>query len=227
MPDYLIICASGLYDQCSDAIDDLGAHRVSLNDFDVALVTTDDILDEFGGTATAITDVILRDFTEHMWNNWGQPTVKKPEYLLLIGDHDDAYYGSEPWFLPTHEYHWEGESTPEGYDMVGNDEWYTYFNHDRDINNDYPDMMVGRLSVKNGEWADTLSVMIQNLIDLEYPAGQSPSPDYRRRILRLAGTGHDDKTGHQTYQSWDPDRLWTAGITDWIEYDYSTTYCGD
>ena len=227
MPDYLIICASGLYDQCSDAIDDLGAHRVSLNDFDVALVTTDDILDEFGGTATAITDVILRDFTEHMWNNWGQPTVKKPEYLLLIGDHDDAYYGSEPWFLPTHEYHWEGESTPEGYDMVGNDEWYTYFNHDRDINNDYPDMMVGRLSVKNGEWADTLSVMIQNLIDLEYPAGQSPSPDYRRRILRLAGTGHDDKTGHQTYQSRDPDRLWTAGITDWIEYDYSTTYCGD
>ncbi|MCK5115896.1 MAG: hypothetical protein KAR44_04805 [Candidatus Aegiribacteria sp.] len=224
MPDYVIICASGLYDQCGDAIDDLGEHRVSLNNFDVALVTTDAILEDFGGAATVITDEILRDFTEHMWVNWGQPTAKKPEYLLLIGDHDDAYYGSEPWFLPTHEY---GITPTPAWDKIGNDEWYTYFNYDRDMDNDFPDMMVGRLSVKNGEWADTLSVLIQNLIDLEDPAGQSPSPDYRRRILRLAGTGHDDKTGHQTYQSWDPDRLWTAGITDWMEYNYSTFYCGD
>ncbi|RKZ08279.1 hypothetical protein DRQ25_09495, partial [Candidatus Fermentibacteria bacterium] len=178
MPDYLIICASGLYDQCEDAIDDLAEHRVDLNEFDVALVTTDEILDEFGGAATAITDEILRDFTEHMWVNWGQPTVKKPEYLLLIGDHDDVYYASEPWFLPTHEYPWSGELIPIDMDMVGNDEWYAYFNDNRDINNDFPDMMVGRLSVKNGEGADTLSVMIQNLIDLEDPAGQSPSPDY-------------------------------------------------
>ncbi|MEN8207810.1 MAG: C25 family cysteine peptidase, partial [Candidatus Fermentibacteria bacterium] len=224
MPDYLIICASGLYDQCGDAIDDLAEHRVDLNDFDVALVTTDEILDEFGGAATVITDEILRNFTEHMWSNWGQPTLKKPEYLLLIGDHEAASYGSEPWFLPTHEY---GVTPSPAWDKIGNDEWYTYFNDDRNINNDFPDMMVGRLSVKNGEWADTLSVMIQNLIDLEDPAGQPPTPDYRRRILRLAGTGHDDNTGHQTYRNWEPNRQWTLGFSDWMEYDYSTTYCGD
>ncbi len=228
MPDYLIICASGLYDQCGDAIDDLAEHRVDLNGFDVALVTTDEILDDFGGSDTVITDEILRDFTEHMWVNWGQPTVKKPEYLLLIGDHEDVDYGSEPWFLPTHEYTWDGNPvTPADLDLVGNDEWYTYFNHDRNIDNDFPDMMVGRLSVKNGEWADTLSVMIQNLIDLEDPAGQSPSPDYRRRILRLAGTGDDHGEGYQTYENWEPNKQWTLRFSDWMEYDYSTTYCGD
>jgi len=227
MPDYVIICASGLYDQCDAAIDALAEHRVDLNGFDVALVTTDEILDEFGGSATVITDVILRDFTEHMWSSWAQPTLKKPEYFLLIGDHDDAVYGSEPWFLPTHEYDRGEIPTPLAEDMVGNDEWYAYFNHDRDRDNDFPDMMVGRLSVRNGEGSDTLSVLLQNLIDLEDPAGQPSIPNYRRRILRLAGTGDDDKTGHQTYQSWNPDRLWTAGIADWMGYDYSTTYCGD
>ena len=229
MPDYVIICASGLYDQCDGAIDSLAEHRVSLNNFDAALVTTDAILEDFAEeeTDTVITDEILRDFTEHMWDNWGQPTVKKPEYLLLIGDHEDVDYGSEPWFLPTHQYHWVGDSTPEGYGMVGNDEWYAYFNDDRDINNDFPDMMVGRLSVKNGGWTDTLSVMIQNLIDLEDPAQQSIPPDYRRRILRLAGTGDDDSTGHQTPEDWAPQYEWTDDFSDWVDYDYTTYYCGD
>ena len=227
MPDYVIVCASGLYDQCDDAIDDLAEHRVDLNGFDVALVTTDEILDDFGGSDTVITDEILREFTEHMWENWDQPTVKKPEYLLLIGDHEDPEHYNEDWFLPTHEYDWDEESTPEGWDMVGNDEWYVYFNDDRDIDNDFPDMMVGRLSVKNSGESDTLSVLIQNLIDLEDPAGHPPTPDYRRRILRLAGTGNDLGEGYQIYESWNPDRLWTFGLTDWMEYDYSTTYCGD
>ena len=64
MPDYVIICASGLYDQCGDAIDDLGEHRVSLNGFDVALVTTDEILEDFREeeTDTVITEDIIRDF---------------------------------------------------------------------------------------------------------------------------------------------------------------------
>ncbi|MEN8208652.1 MAG: C25 family cysteine peptidase, partial [Candidatus Fermentibacteria bacterium] len=185
MPDYVIICASGLYDQCDDAIDDLAEHRVDLNDFDVALVTTDEILEDFReeDTDTVLTDEIIRDFTENMWTSWAQAGTKTPGYLLLIGDHEDPAYYNEDWFLPTHQYPW-GVS-PTGEDMVGNDEWYAYFNDDRDINNDFPDMMVGRLSVKNGEWADTLSVMIQNLIDLEDPAGQPPTPDYRRNLIPL------------------------------------------
>ena len=192
MPDYVIICAAGLYGQCYEAIDDLAEHRVSLNDFDVALVTTDDIMDDFGGTSPYLSPTIIRDFTEHMWENWTQTSGKKPSYLLLIGDHEDHAYSDEPWFLPTHEYNglYTTDAPSTEYD-IGNDEWYAYFNGNRLIDNDFPDMLVGRLSVKNGGDAqpDTLSTLIYNLIDLEDPIQHVPLENYRRRILRLAGTG--------------------------------------
>ncbi|MCD4707639.1 MAG: hypothetical protein K8S62_07855 [Candidatus Sabulitectum sp.] len=227
MPDYVIICASGLFVQCKDAIEDLADHRVSLNGFDVALVTTGDILVDFGSGQSYITDDIIRDFTEHMWNNWSQASIKKPEYLLLIGDHEDSSFAAEDWFLPTHEYDdYIGLSFIEN---IGNDEWYAYFNDDTDINNDFPDMMVGRLSVKNGSTiqTDTISTLIQNLIDLEDPIQQAPLVDNRRRILRLTGTGDDDGTGYQTPKDWGPGTGWTLAFTDWLGYDYSTNYCGD
>ena len=96
MPDYVIICASGLYTQCDDAIDDLAEHRVDLNDFDVALVTTDDIMDDFASGSPYLTATVIRNFTEHMWENWTQTSGKKPSYLLLIGDHEDIAYRNEP-----------------------------------------------------------------------------------------------------------------------------------
>jgi len=101
MPDYVIICASGLYGDCSDAIDDLAEHRVSTNQFDVATVLTDDIFDDFGSGNQTLTDGMLRDFTEHMWENWPGAATRKPSCLLLIGDHEDPSYGSAGWFLPT------------------------------------------------------------------------------------------------------------------------------
>ncbi|MCK5036227.1 MAG: hypothetical protein KAS73_10070 [Candidatus Sabulitectum sp.] len=228
MPDYVIICASGLFVQCKDAIEDLAEHRVSLNGFDVALVTTDDIVDDFGSGQSYITDDIIRNFTEHMWNDWPQASVKKPGYLLLIGDHEDASYEAEDWFLPTHEYSSPGSSGT--IEHIGNDEWYAYFNGNTEICNDFPDMMVGRLSIKNGSTTrtDTLSTLIQNLIDLEQPIQYAPVTDNRRRIVRLAGTGGDDgDTFLQVYCSWDPDRLWTGEFSDWLGYDYTTWYCGD
>ncbi|MCK5037233.1 MAG: hypothetical protein KAS73_15155 [Candidatus Sabulitectum sp.] len=232
MPDYVIICASGLYDQCYEAIDDLAEHRVSLNGFDVALVTTDEIMDDFGGTNPYLSPPIIRDFTEHMWESWTQTSGKKPSYLLLIGDHEDHSYFDEPWFFPTHEYDglYPADSPPMQFE-IGNDEWYAYFNDDRSINSDFPDMMVGRLSVKNGGalQPDTLSALIYNLIDLEDPIQQAPLVDYRRRILRLAGAGSDfGDTALQHYgYSNTPGRLWTGGFSDWLGYDYTTWYCGD
>ncbi len=227
MPDYVIICASGLFVQCEEAIEDLAEHRVSLNGFDVALVTTGDILVDFGSGQSYITDDIIRDFTEHMWNDWPQASVKKPGYLLLIGDHEDTSFAAEDWFLPTHEYSSPGSSGT--IEHIGNDEWYAYFNGNTEICNDFPDMMVGRLSVKNGSTTqtDTLSTLIQNLIDLEDPIQQQPLVDNRRRIVRLTGTGNDDGTGYQTPQDWGPEAGWSSGFTDWLGYDYSTYYCGD
>ncbi len=229
VPDYVIICASGLYTQCATAIDALANHRVSLNDFDVALVTTDDILSDFGDGATVITDNILRSFTEHMWNEWGVASSnKKPEYLLLIGDHEDQEYSNEPWFLPTHLYPVNQE--PPFY-YIGNDEWYSYFNQPTTVNNAFPDMKVGRLAVKNAgsQESDTLSALIYNLIDIEDPITQAPVIDYRRRIVRLAGAGRSRKgVYHQDFGIDNrPHTEWTEGISDWMEYDYSDFYCGD
>lgn len=228
MPDYVIICASGLYREFGDAVDDLAEHRRDFNNFDVALVTTGDILDEFGSLGQeVITDGTIRDFTQHMWENWTQTSGKKPSYLLLIGDHEDNLYYDENWFLPTHEY--ANSWAPEA--MNANDEWYACFNQESSVDNAMPDMFVGRLSVKNGdEYApDTLSALIANLIDLEDPITSVPIPDYRRRILRLAGTGTtypDDY--HQTFGSLNkPLSPWTESFTDWLEYDYTSHYCGD
>ena len=229
MPDYLIICASGLYDQCSIAIDDLADHRVDLNGFDVALVTTDDILSVFGQSATVITDDIIRTFTDHVWTDWGVSTSNKtPDYLLLIGDHEDEEYSDEDWFLPTHLYP-VNPGTMEYY--IGNDEWYTYFNQPTSVNNAFPEMCVGRLSVKNGDGIgeDTLSTLIYNLIDLEDPITQVPLTDYRRRILRLAGTG-SKVTGvfHQGFGTANkPLDPWTEDFSDWMDYNFANFYCGD
>lgn len=232
MPEYLIICASGLYEQCGDAIDDLAEHRVSLNGFDVALVTTDDILEDFRTQSeTELDDDMIRDFTEHMYDNWSRPYGNEPQYLLLIGDHEEQSYDDEPWFLPTHEYQYrDADDIP-----VGNDEWYTYFSQPGSVDNAMPEMFVGRLSVKNGGESapDTLSTLIYNLIDLEDPVTSIPIPNYRRRIVRLAGTGESIEVDtipiyHQNFGSDNkPLSPWAEKFTDWLDYDYTSHYCGD
>lgn len=230
MPDYIIICASGLYDDCSQAIDSLAEHRVSLNGFDVATILTDSILAEFSTNGqTILTDTIIRDFTEHMWGNWPGASLNHPSYLLLIGDHEDTSCAAEDWFLPTHVYTVRGADGP--IPGVGNDEWYVYFNGNRDINSDFPDMMVGRLSIKNGGTiqTDTLSAMIDNIIALEQPIQSAPLTDYRRRILRLAGSGQAyPKVYHQNFGGLNtPLNPWTSEFADWMSYDFATHYCGD
>ncbi len=232
MPDYLIICASGLFDYqfVEDAIENLAEHRVSQNGFDVATVLTDDIYRDFHDEGEEyLTPGMIRDFTEHMWENWPLASSKKPSFILLIGDHEDTSCASEAWFLPTFEYRAVVDGTPVQH--IGNDEWYAYMNGDRQIFNDFPDIMVGRLSVRNGTTAqtDTLSAIIDNIIDLEDPITTPPVTDNRRRILRLAGTGQNDSsdTGIQYYRNWGPGREWTGEFCDWLDYDYYCHYCGD
>jgi hypothetical protein len=226
MPDYVILAASGLYQQCDDAIDDLALHRVALNGFDVALVTTDQVLTAFGGSSQVLSPGMIRDFTEHMWNSWGNGT-KLPSYLLLIGDHKDDTFSGEPWFLPTHEYKWSGSGGATDPNWIGNDEWFVYFSHPRDADNAFPDMMVGRLSVKNSPQNDTLTTMISNILAMEQPISGTPLVDNRRRIVRLAGTGEEDDDHVQHYFNWAPEKEWTTDFSGWLGYQYATHYCGD
>lgn len=229
MPDYVIICASGLYADCTDAIENLADHRVSTSGLDVAVVLTDAILDEFGDeNQDYITDETIRAFTQHMWENWPQASVKKPDYMLLIGDHEEgSSYGSADWFLPTHVYSdYISQVLVHGF---GNDEWYAYMNGNPEIKNDFPSFAVGRLSVKNGEsqQTDTLTAMINNIIALEQPISTPPVTDNRRSILRLAGTGDRTDTYCQVYKDWGPERATTSTFCDWLGYNYRDHYCGD
>ena len=216
VPEYVILTATGLDGWW---IDSLAWHRVDLNDFDVAIVTTDEVMDEFAPLDSIITSSIIRDFTEAMWA-WGHGSPIKPSYFLLVGDHEDPSFGFEGWFLPTFEYKYN----PRRLNSYANDEWYVYFNHPREVVSAFPDMMVGRLSVKG---ADTLQAMIDNIIEYEQPM-TSPEPSNLRRIVRLAGTGHEDPLTHiQSYKNWAPTKEWTEGFCGWLGYDFSTTYCGD
>ncbi|MCK4505917.1 MAG: hypothetical protein KAW14_09885, partial [Candidatus Aegiribacteria sp.] len=200
-------------------IDSLAWHRVDINGFDVAIVTTDEVMTEFGSGSIALTPDIIRDFTEAMWA-WGHGSLIKPSYFLLVGDHEDPSFGGEDWFLPTFEY----KNDPRDPNSFANDEWYVYFNHPRSVAYAFPDMMVGRLSVKG---ADTLQAMIDNIIEYEQPLTQ-PESDNLRRIVRLAGTGEEDDVTHiQYYKNWAPTKEWTQDLCGWLGYDYSTTYCGD
>ncbi len=216
VPEYVILTATGLDGWW---IDSLAWHRVDLNGFDVGIVTTEEVMNEFGTGSPALTPDIIRDFTEAMWA-WGHGSPIKPSYFLLVGDHEDASFGEEGWFLPTFEY----KDDPRDLNSYANDEWYVYFNQPRSVENAMPDMMVGRLCVKG---ADTLQAMIDNIIEYEQPLS-SPESDNLRRIVRLAGTGHEnDQTHIQSYKNWGPTKEWTEDFCDWLGYDYSTTYCGD
>jgi hypothetical protein len=217
VPEYVILTATGLDGWW---IDSLAWHRADLNGFDVAIVTTNEVMTEFGSGSIALTPDIIRDFTEAMWA-WGADSLIKPSYFLLVGDHEDPSFGGEGWFLPTFQFDGAGQPTTDGY---ANDEWFVYFNHPREVACALPDMMVGRLSVKG---ADTLQAMIDNIIEYEQPL-TSPESDNLRKIVRLAGTGHEDTvTFTQSYKNWSPTKEWTESFCDWLGYDYSTTYCGD
>ncbi|MFO7949658.1 MAG: C25 family cysteine peptidase, partial [Candidatus Fermentibacteraceae bacterium] len=221
VPDYVILVADGLD---GPHIDSLAWHRVGLNGMDAAVVTTGEVMDEFGGGGRELTADIIRDFTETMWT-WGQPAAKRPSYLLLAGDHGGPDYAGEGWFLPTHEYADDPGSLPEN--MYANDEWYAYFDCPGEVpDNDFPDMMVGRLSVVG---ADTLQAMIDDIIACEEPVVSQPVVDRRRRVVRLAGTGDDvaETTWEQTYHEWHPNAEWTRNLCGWLNYEFSNAYCGD
>lgn len=88
MPDYLIICASGLFDYqfVEDAIENLAEHRVSQNGFDVATVLTDDIYRDFHDEGEEyLTPGMIRDFTEHMWRTGPWQAARNPlSYFLSV-----------------------------------------------------------------------------------------------------------------------------------------------
>lgn len=211
IPDYVILTAAGLDGWW---VDSLARHRANLNGFDVAIVRTDSVLKQFGDSAERPTAAVIRDFTEAMWD-WGQPSSKRPSYLLLIGDHEVADSSGCDWFLPTRIH-----TLPGDWEQ-GNDDWFSYFGEPRSFLSAFPDMITGRLPARD---VSNLQDMIELIREFEEESVWPPpsSLAWRRDLVRLSGY-QSGASG----DSWIPSRPWTASLADWCGYDLVNHYCGD
>ena len=207
IPDYVIITAGGLD---GSWIDDLANHRAQLNGFDVLIARGDDILSQFRTNEVVLTPDLIRDYLETLWG-FGSPG-NRPSYLLLVGDHEDGSCTTiGPWFLPTFvDDDWG----------FGNDEWFAYFGESRLVSSAFPDMIVGRLSVRDTE---NLQEMIDLIEEYEEPVtGQGfASLQYRRYLTRLSGIGGNGG------DVWSPSAGWTEALKNWLGYQWDNYYCGD
>lgn len=173
----------------------------------------DDIFTQFRTYERVLDPDLIRDYMETLWG-FGSPG-DRPSYLLLIGDHEDGSCTTiGPWFLPTFV------ENALGY---GNDEWYAYFDEPRETPSTLPDMLVGRLSVRD---TDNLQDMLDLIEEYEAPViGQGPaSLQYRRYLTRLAGSDHH---GTFTSDNWEPSVEWTESLKNWLGYQWDNYYCGD
>jgi hypothetical protein len=206
VPDYVILVASGLDGWW---VDTLAHHRADLDGFDVAIARTDSVLSQFGENEQAITPDIIRDFNEAMWD-WGSAETKRPSYLLLIGDHEDPDSAQRAWFLPTKVIPAEDCEWAER----GSDGWFVGFGDDPGDFAVFPDMMVGRLSVRS---SSLLRDMIANIRSFEAGVSWPPSQGlaWRRSISHLEGSCAG------------PSQEWTEDMADWAGYASSYIKCGD
>ncbi|NLP06163.1 hypothetical protein GX411_09465, partial [Candidatus Fermentibacteria bacterium] len=210
VPDYVILVAAGLDGWWADT---LAQHRAGLNGFDVAIVSTDSVVSQFGEDEDLSPDLI-REFTEAMWD-WGSAETKRPSYLLLIGDHEAPDSAQAGWFLPTKTFYTQALGF-----LYANDSWYSYFGESRSDSSLIPDMMVGRLPARR---TDNLQDMIQTIRDFE-AASSFPAPDslsWRRYLTRLQGSPPIDSG------NWLPTAAWTDSIRAWCGYGWDNVYCGD
>lgn len=144
--DYIIIAPEEFY--TSDKIKELAEWRAQYSGLDVAVASTAQIYDEFAGGTTAES---IRYFIQNAYNTWRANHMPDAHvgYVVLIGDVE---------FIPAYlsEYMSVGSTDTR----IATDNWYACVNEDDFI----PDVMLGRLSVKN---TDELDSLIDKIIQYE------------------------------------------------------------
>lgn len=217
-PDYVIVVAPGLDGQFVDAF---ASYRASLNGFDVLITNLEDINAFYGDPGQDYyytSPEYIRGYMEDLWESC--TPGNRPTYLLLIGDHDYPGCTSYTYCLPTFEYDWE--DTQEGPKIEANDEWYVLFDEPREEYSGLPDMIVGRLPVRDTDALEDVFDLIQSYESEATP----PYPDNlqnRRYVTRLSGT---DNEGARS-DPWFPSEEWTSSLCDWMGYSLDSYYCGD
>jgi hypothetical protein len=151
--DYFVVA----YDEFAPLVAPLVSHREAQG-HRVELARLSDVFDEFNGGRRS--PRAIRRYMKYAYNTWGTPL-----FLLLVGDASEDYKGraarSDPDFMPT--YLMLGPIPgPAGKELVGNDQWYVTALDG--VEDDYPDMYVGRLPVGSVE---ELSALVRKIIAYE------------------------------------------------------------
>ncbi|HAW50560.1 TPA: hypothetical protein DCX16_06400 [bacterium] len=172
--DYLIITSPDFYND--EYLNRLARHRAEFNGFDVAVVQTTNIYNEFPpppGTQTE--DISIKNFLKYVYNTWSAPSMSDNHlgYVLLFGDGTE----NAPGYV---SYHvgggWGGIS-------AACDTWYTYLNDEDDLTYGchLQDIMLGRLPLQYGTEAN---VVVDKIIQFE----KNPTPGvWRNRALLVDG----------------------------------------
>ena len=144
--DYVIIAPEQFC--MHDKVRELAEWRAQYSGLDVAVVSTSRIYDEFGG-GTA--EECIRSFIQYAYNSWRADHMPDAHigYAILIGDVE---------YIPAHLS--EGMIGISTITDIATDNWYACVSGDDSI----PDVMLGRLPIKNIE---ELSSLIDKIIKYE------------------------------------------------------------
>ncbi|MCX5801726.1 MAG: C25 family cysteine peptidase [Candidatus Eisenbacteria bacterium] len=167
--DYFIVA----YDAFAPLTAPLASHRESQG-HNVELAKLTDVFDEFNGGRRS--PIAIRRYMRYAFSSWGTPL-----FLLLVGDASEDYKGvasrSDTDFVPTYLM-FSPVAGPSGKELVGNEQWFVTALDG--VEDDYPDMYVGRLTVGSSEEATAL---VQKIINYE---AFSTTEDFRGRGLFVA-----------------------------------------
>ena len=188
--DYIIITDEDLFESARRLSDYRSKYGLK-----TAVIKINDIYDEF--SHGIFTPKAIREFLKHAYTNWSLP----PKYVVLFGDANYDYknnYGyGEPNMVPTY-------LVPGEFGLIFSDNWFA------DIEGDVlPEIIIGRISVKNAEEAD---IVVDKIIGYE----SSQRASWQKNLLfvadddgyefeglsdKLAGSLPQDYTGNKVYMS--------------------------
>ncbi|MFH0778436.1 MAG: C25 family cysteine peptidase [Candidatus Eisenbacteria bacterium] len=167
--DYFIVS----YDDFVPLLSPLIAHRQAFG-HNVETARLSDVFDEFNGGIRSAR--AIKRYMKYGFSTWGTPL-----FLLLVGDASEDYKGhlatSDPDLVPTYLI-LSPVSTVSGRELVASDHWYV--TGLEGVEDDYPDMYLGRIPAGSGQ---ELTTFIQKII--AYEAFQ-PGQDFRAKGLLLA-----------------------------------------
>ncbi|MEA3431378.1 MAG: C25 family cysteine peptidase, partial [candidate division WOR-3 bacterium] len=230
--DYLIITYDDLFN--SSYLDQIAYRRANYNGFDVVIVKVDDIYAGYPTSGDYWNEESIRNFIQSVYENGtaNHTYDGKLGYVLLVGDANDdykwPYEGEDKTGPPTAEYAnhelvptsyvyqhtaWIGGN--ERFEELGDasDYYYSCITEESGNYDDYPDIMIGRISVGNETELSTVADKIVNYEPMPLEAS------WRKNILLVGG---GPRGGWDTWYSSDPE--FNEIATNIFPTEYWTTY---